>query len=339
MKFRLSFKVHSSLFSPGSRYILYMPGVARFMAYDGMLKMTPFVANNTGALYISSDYLVPSGFNSVSIEGDDIYIKLHVNNYTFTLFHSTYVPQGMTYYNITNFNNYYGTYTFPTLASDEDINYLHFILKLNNPNVTYASNAGILDAVADANFRFTVTSEGYLRFRVGNPTFIDITASELLPQSTDVYVRVKYDPTADMPYTIAQSLDGTYWNTVAADTTTIASPGVRWSQGLYLGKNRAGSSYSLPASTIMYLYETDIEVRTANSTYTFNKDSFSVSSLGSVTIDNSLSLSNGLTKNTDAHAASGTPYPTIYPGGLHLYGNSWLVLKEIEAVKVEDDEQ
>lgn len=335
MKFRLAFKVHKDLFISGARHILTLPGIARFSVRNGMLRVDPYFNNNRGTFYVSSEYLVNSGYNDIAIYGDGTYIKVDVNSYTWTIFDATFTPAGITYYNISNFGGNAGTWTFNSLSSSEQISYLKFVLKLKVPTTTGIDNAGILDAISDADFRFTITNTGYLRWRVGSNTFLDLIADTVLPQNEDVYVRIMYDASTSQHYTLAQSPDNEHW-TVVGSSTIATSPGYRWSGGIYLGTNRAGSSYALPLNSVIYLMDTDVLIRTANTSYTFNRNSITVNNHGTVSIDSSLSLSSYFTVDTDAHGQSGTPYPVIRAGYLYDYGHSWIILKDIEALKLED---
>ena len=313
MKFKYAFKAHSSLFNHGTHYITSIPGLMTFRAQNGMLNAFTDADLNKKDVYISSEYLVSDGWNDISLDGNGETIKLTVNGHVFTLF------------NITNKSSVYSGFsdsnriTTPQIFTS-DMTSFELQTVINVTSIT-TDNAGIIDTPQppDKSTRLTVTSTGMLRFRVSSDgTFnsypVDLQGSQALPINKNITVNTAYSDTTG--YTLKHLVQGDVDWIIDAQTSNTTKPYVAGASNFILGDN-AASGYYLPGS---------IDIA---KTY-FKRDGNLVFN-GVTAVEGTDYTING----TLTHTEKGF-YPTFNLGKLTTYANSWLVLKDIQAIKIEE---
>lgn len=131
-----------------------------------------------------------------------------------------------------------------------------------------ANNQGILDTgTTGTTTRLTLTSDGYLRFRVssdgGYNYFVDITGSTPIELNTKIYGNVAYDSTSG--YTLKHSYDNATWITDGTSSATTR-PTVYSNNNFRLGRNNAAG---YPLTGDIYLAETLFKL---NGNTVFNGD-------------------------------------------------------------------
>ena len=313
MKFKYAFKAHSSLFNHGTHYITSIPGLMTFRAQNGMLNAFTDAKLNKKDVYISSEHLMSDGWNDISLDGDSETIKLTVNGRVFTL--CDIINKSIPYSGFSD-SNYITT---PQIFTSDMKSFE--IQTVINVTSTSTDNAGIIDTPqpSDVSIRFTVASGGMLYFRVSsdgttNSYPVALQGSQTLPINTNISVNVAYSDTTG--YTLKHLVQGdTNW-IIDAQTSDTTKPYISGASNFILGDNVVEGSY-LPGS---------IDIA---KTY-FKRDGNLVFN-GVTAVEGTDYTING----TLTHTKKGF-YPTFNLGKLTTYANSWLVLKDIQAIKIEE---
>lgn len=311
MKFKYAFKAHSSLFNRGTHYITSIPGLMTFRAQNGMLNAFTDAKLDKKDVYISSEHLVSDGWNDISLDGDGETIKLTVNANVFTLFNIT--NKSIVYSGFSD-SNYITT---PQIFTS-DMTSFELQTVINVTSIT-TGNAGIIDTLQPSiSTRLTVTSTGMLRFRVsldGTESYpVDLQGSQALPINKNITVNIAYSDTTG--YTLKHLVQGDVDWIIDAQTSNTTKPYVAGASNFILGDNAASELY-LPGS---------IDIA---KTY-FKRDGNLVFN-GVTAVEGTDYTING----TLTHTETGL-YPTFNLGKLNTYSNSWLVLKDIQAIKIEE---
>lgn len=84
MKFKFAFEVHSDVFATGTRYVCRMPGLVHVIADQGTLGFLFEYQESPEWNYINTDVL-RNGWNTVSLDGDGRDIVLTVNDATYVI--------------------------------------------------------------------------------------------------------------------------------------------------------------------------------------------------------------------------------------------------------------
>lgn len=313
MKFKYAFKAHSSLFNHGTHYITSIPGLMTFRAQNGMLNAFTDAELDKKDVYISSENLVSEGWNTISLDGDGEAVKLTVNGHVFTL--SDIINKSITYSGFSD-SNYITT---PQIFTS-DMTSFEIQTVLNITSIS-TDTAGIIDTPqpSDVSIRLTIASSGVLYFRVSSDGTtgsypVSLQGSQTLPINTNISVNVAYSDTTG--YTLKHLVQGdTNW-IIDAQTSDTTKPHISGASNFILGDNVVSGAY-LPGS---------IDVA---KTY-FKRDGNLVFN-GLTAIEGTDYTVNGTLTRTDTGA-----YPTFKLGKLNTYSNSWLVLKDIQAIKIEE---
>lgn len=313
MKFKYAFKAHSSLFNHGTHYITSIPGLITFRAQNGMLNAFADVKLDKKDVYISSEHLVSDGWNDVSLDGNGEAIKLTVNGHVFTLL--DIINKSIVYSGFSD-SNYITT---PQIFTS-DMTSFELQTVINVTSIP-TSNAGIIDTPQspETSTRLTVTSTGMLRCRVSsngttNSYPVDLQGSQALPINKNITVNITYGDTTG--YTLKHLVQGNANWIIDGQTSDTIKPYISGSSNFILGDNSSSNSY-LPGS---------IDVA---KTY-FKRDGNLVFN-GLTAIEGTDYIVNGTLTRTDTGA-----HPTFKLGKLNTYANSWLVLKDIQAIKIEE---
>lgn len=319
MKFFISFKLHSSEFNTGYRYILSFPGLVRFSAVHSMLKCTPLYTGAGNPVYISSDYLVSNGWNSIELEGDGVYIKLRVNGNVFTVLDSTVYREVFDYYvsGTVSITNRYIVSNFSTS---------NFIYAKEWPNIHNARHWSIGVRTDFGN----PPDEGYYGPLCGSSAPFDqrfrYPFIGTQGAGSNLYAHI--------------SFDGSNWGIAGGFYPGLSYTRGQWTDVIFEyddGYYKVGKK--LPEET-NYTYGSNVVYGSA--AYQATSGNYQI---GSTWGDRSAGATKfdirGCFIEADGVKYSSkkeyiNPYPTLYVGNLKLYGNSWLVLKDIEALKLED---
>lgn len=317
MKFKLSFKVHSDLFTSGFRYILELPGLARFSAVNSMLKCESLYSNSSNPVYISSDYLVNSGWNEISIYGDNVYIKLIVNNHTFTLWDSSSYIDVFDYY-------VQGTVTITDEYIISGFNQVstNFIYAKEWPNINTANKWRI---GIRTDFAGAPASGNYGPLCGGNSRYI-FPAIGMQGSGNTLYAQISYDGSS-------WEVSGGFYPGLNYNIGTYSDVVLEYDNGIYkMGiKSPSSSSYTYGSNTV-----------SGSPSYYSTSGKFQYGAMwGDRAAGNTHIDVRGCFIEADGIKYSNkkvyvNPYPILNIGNLNLYGNSWTVLKDIEALKLED---
>lgn len=312
MKFKYAFKAHSSLFNHGTHYITSIPGLMTFRAQNGMLNAFADVKLDKKDVYISSEHLVSDGWNDISLDGNGETIKLTVNGHVFTLL--DIINKSIVYSGFSD-SNYITT---PQIFTS-DMTSFELQTVINVTSIT-TENAGIIDTPqpSGVSIRLTVTNTGMLRFRVsssGTTSYpVDLQGSQALPINKNITVNISYGDTTG--YTLKHLVQGDVDWIIDAQTSNTTKPYAADSSNFILGDN-VTSGYYLPGS---------IDIA---KTY-FKRDGNLVFN-GETAVEGTDYTVNGTPTRTETGV-----YPTFNLGKLNTYANSWLVLKDIQAIKIEE---
>lgn len=318
MKFRLSFSVHSDLFTTGSRKILTLPGLVEFGVYNSMLYVSMLYEYPIRTMYIAETHIV-HGFNKIILDGNGVVIYLNVNGTIFKLLDTTDTMDVLDY-------NINGTITIVDeyLISNFNSHTTNYIYAKEFPNIQTATKWRI-----GARLDFKGYGTGYYPIFGSSAPF----------EQRYRYPNLLVDGSSDSIYALISS-DGT-------------------SLGDFYGGHYPGLQYVKGVMTDVVLeydngtYRFGMKSPKEN-TYTYGTDV--VSSPAYYTTDGQFQFGcvwgDRYAGNTTFDVrgcfieADGVKYSNIkipykqYPkldiGQLNIYANSWTVLKDIEALKLEN---
>ena len=342
MKFNLSFKVNKDVIGVGTRNILDFPGLLSVKSENNTLWFKFYYEDAPSWKYVNASELV-DGWNNVALVGDDVKITLTVNSTVHTVLDSSVLP---TYDWISGFSD--AAFILPNALmyaqpnSAEFFTFEHTIkIRINKFGV---SNQGILDAYVTRkstgayihSIRWSITSSGYIHYRISTDSTetypVDITGNQVLPLNTDIICRATYDKNTG--YQVQHSVDnGASW--ITDGTSTVTTPPYRsqdnelsyWAGRL--GRNAASGSVlqgdiDLAHTVFKYNGVAQFDGATAKQ----DVDIFHISQ----STENACWLSELLTRKTDRKT-----YPSLSIGTLKTY-QSWIYLKDIEALKIESQD-
>lgn len=326
MKFKVSFKLHGSMLRSGTRYILKIPGLALFYTSHDCLCVKHLFKNNAKDLYISYSYLSTTTWNSIELIGDGYdSIKVKANSYTFTLLkeerYQNYIISGnFSNDNHLRFSSYFLNTEQPSswefqVEFTQFTNSTDFVGIVGNDTQYAGGNIVIYRRTVDNKLRYQ------LRLLNGSSGRIAIVGETEMPLNQSTIARVRYDE--DTGYDALLSFDN--------GRTYILDGHVDDTSKVYISE-----SYSY--ISLGFGYSTQSNNLTAFDG-TFDLTKFYFKKNGGYYIDYLNNVGRGLLtqKGTLTKTIVGEEYyyPTISVGDLNLYGNSWLLIKDIEALKLE----
>lgn len=307
MKFSITFKLHSDAISLGTKNILTMPGLASFITEHNTIAIK-LLWTNSVYQYVPATSII-NGWNDVSLVGDGQLITLTVNEHV-------YVVAGRIYdiiYSGFSGSNYL---SIPNIFTS-NMSSFKLSTMINLISSTGISNAGIIDTINNTSIRLTITTEGYLHLRVstagGQSYEIDITGSNVLPNNKNIIVEVLYNSSTG--YVLQHTIDG---NTTVDGTSSVTTAPYSNGSDYYIGINSA-LTYDYKLQGSLSLYNTIFE---RNGIVVFN-GSTAVKGTGYTVI------------GSPTETIDGVVYPYLKLGKLTTY-QSWMLLKDIEALKLED---
>lgn len=320
MKFKFAFEVHSDIFATGTRYVCRMPGIVTVMVDKYTLAFLFEYKDGQPWKYCPTDVLV-NGWNSVSLDGDGSYITLTINTHHFLLL------DGTIYRIATEFSNF-------------DTN--NFVVINNTSSIGAADNwEQQWHIVTDANASDTSSSR---------PHHSQYINSGNTANYCDFGIQWGY-------WNMFLSSNGSNWNIVNGagrnvrvqnSTEYLVNLAFTGSQYIFKGSTDLGQNW-----TTFDTYNSTTKLYTVPSTRLGNSYDRSWPWQGNMYIDEYCFIkTNGEYIFNGKTAVSGTdyenqgctaeitriyedPYPLIKTGELKTY-QSWLYLKNIQALKLED---
>ena len=314
MKFKFAFKVHSDIFSTGTRYLTEMQGLVNVKVSYNTLAFKFEWEESPVWKYIPSTALI-TGWNSVSVDGDNTYIKLTVNSSVFTVIDGLFHIDTKYYSGVSSST---GTLTIP--ISDFSI------------NDTY-----VIETTYETMDDFTVYAghnQTSLGFRTSNGAGIGFYA-----ENGSNYLKA--------------------WDTLSSAQVPTTVPNFWFASTQYKFKTTLHNN-----TIILYRVLNDTETKlieyTFQTNFDFNNVNFGNGGAGTYCstakynitatkiYKNGVEIMNGQTavKGVDYLVGAGiteqideyypTPYPSIKTGSLITH-QSWLYLKDIQALKLEDE--
>lgn len=313
MKFRLSFKVHSSLFVDGTRNILILPGLVKFSASHGMLKVDPLFEGNNGTVYIAHSYLTENGFTDIGFEGDGVQsIKLTVNNTIWTL----YKTKEASYYRVSGFSDSsYLKMPFPFNDADSWEFILHtYVTNTGSTSYPRYMIANSTNNLLQGLYARTEGASYYMNIGFGRDgsSIGVISTNNSMYNSLNKNALYKMSYSGISGYKVECKIENSEYSTVGQVSSTTK---VHSNYDMWIGNNYGNYSDSI----VGYI--------------DLMQCSIVVSGIPILDIRNGINplITVGeLTVSTDRLV-----YPTLSLGQLTTYQNSWLVLKDIEALKLE----
>lgn len=318
MKFKFSFKVHSNLLQNGTRYITEMPGLVKVKADNNTLAFLFEYEDNPSWKYAPSNAIV-TGWNNVSLDGNDTKIILTVNSNTYTLIDES------TAYNMTTITSSYGNYWYtintPSLNTantweiktqikyikDIDSNDAQWIIGNNDgyytgPQLIIHSDGTIAVYASSDGSSFDLASDW---------------ASQIILTSGYIYeISIGYD-NSDGYYVTSKNINS---GTLQKETITTEITNIYCTSPIFFLGNPAGGNMYFRG--VQYLN---------NTTITIDGDTWFD---GSTAVENTDYTNNGCIESRETIYPEGQ-YPVIHTGQLKIY-QSWLYLKDIEALKLDD---
>ena len=315
MKFKIAFKVHSSLFLDGSRYIITLPGLVSVMAQEGMLVVKPLWEKGLNPVYIPNQYIA-SGWNNLEMVGNGSAIKMAINTVNFTIYSS----HEMTYYLVSGFNNSsYYQIADPFPWGGISINAFEIVLRFKIDTIKTSSIFGAPTTAGPLYIglaRSTAKNISYYGSNGGSRLFSGTGSTEI---TTGIYYTLKclYDSATGYEFLLKK--DGEDFIT---DYTSTSKTCVR--NGSETKLNLGYSEYDTGAG---YQYFGGV----------LDMKPFKISINGSdfINFENGVAIDEITTVGSLQEETDYKPWPLLNVGNLNTYQNSWLVLKDIEALRTD----
>nr|DAQ90549.1 MAG TPA: hypothetical protein [Caudoviricetes sp.] len=307
MKFSFSFKVNKSAIGTGTNLLLDMPGLFSVKSENNTLWFKFYYEDAPAWKYINASELV-DGWNNVALVGDGVKIKLTINSTVHTVLDSSLTKTITVYSGFSSSNSIVLAQNFP------QVNFCDIIVRATSNDV---SSTGVLLAKYQSSEQYfsvrgATNKPGYY---VGGWTD-GITPIETkktywyrVISSTDN--TFKYYILPDNGYTIDTLPDISAWTYQCEISTNIFS-----NSKFAIGYNSNTSSEYWKGSI------SKVHI-TINGSLFFDSDT---------AVEGTDFVNNGCTIAKDT---IGPVYPSLSIGTLKTY-QSWLYLKDIEALKVEN---
>lgn len=307
MKFNLSFKVNKDVIGVGTRNILDFPGLLSVKSENNTMWFKFYYEDAPSWKYVNASELV-DGWNNVALVGDGVKVTLTVNSTVHTVLDSSLTKT------ITVYSGFSSSKSIVLAQNFPQVNSCDIIVKATSNDVS--SHGVLLAKYQSSNQHFCI------RGATQKPAFYTGSWTDgVTPIETKkiYWYRVissadntfKYYILPDNEYTIDTLPDISAWTYQCEISTNIFS-----NSKFAIGYNSSASSE--------YWKGTISKVHiTINGSLFFDSDT---------AVEGTDFVNNGCTIAKDT---VGPVYPSLSIGTLKTY-QSWLYLKDIEAVKVED---
>lgn len=328
MKFKVSFKLHGSLLRSGTRYILGIPGLAVFYTSNDCLCVKHLFKNDAKDLYISYSYLSTTTWNSIELIGDGYdSIKVKANSYTFTMLkesrYQNYIVSG----SFSDSNNLkFSSYMLYTQQPDSWEFQVKFTQFSNTQD--YVGIVGNSANYAGGNLViYRRSTDDKLRYQLRLPNgsgsgALSLTGSNDITLNQPTIVRFRYGGSDGYDALLSFDDGATYTSDAHSDNTYKIFVSSESNSTICLGYGRGTSSQYL---------------KTFDGNFDLTKFYFKTNGTYYIDYLNNVGRENLIKTGTLTTTTVGEEYyyPTISVGDLNLYGNSWLLIKDIEALKLE----
>lgn len=308
MKFQYSFKVHKSAISTGTNLISEIPGLVKIKSENNTLWFYFPWEDNPVWKYVTNTEIVDD-WNTVSLVGDGVKITLSVNGHAHTIVDSS---------NTATFTEYSGFSSSKSIVlaqSFPEVNSCDVIVRATSNDV---SSTGVLLAKYQSSEQYfsvkgTTSKPAYY---VGGWT------DGITPIETNKIYWYRVISSADNTFKYYILPDNAY----RIDTLPDIS---KWTYQCEISTNIFSNSkfavgYNSQATSEYWKGTISKVLITLNDTIVFDSDS----AVEGMDFENK-----GCTIST---TTIGPVYPIIKTGKLNTYANSWLVLKDIQAIKIEE---
>jgi hypothetical protein len=308
LKFNFSFKVHSDILGTGTKFVCGIPGLMEVKADDNVLAFLFGFEDTPIWKYCRADDLI-TGWNEISLDSDGAVIDVTINSKTITLLDTT---QAYITRTISGFNEYH-YYNFGKLPAS--ITSLKFIARCSVTSTTTRHN--ILLSASDAGYQY-----GYnIRYTTSKPSIYCNQwydgAAAVSPNTYYWYAIIKsgndylYYTIQDNDYKIDSLPDFSNW------TLQVTNPNEMSNLTWILGNNTMTSGQYWTGTIDQLKFE-------VNGTTIFD--------LYNDADAQALVTQGGLTVTEEQY---GPVYPDITTQELYTK-QSWLYLKDIEAINVDE---
>lgn len=314
MKFNLSFKVHKGGIGQGTEYILDMPGLMSVKSENNTLYFKLYYEDAPSWKYINASELV-DGWNNVALAGDGVKVTLTVNHSVHTLLDSSLTKTYVTYTG--------GQYKYLKMDEKAPID------TADNWEIqtTYTYHKS-----GTASYPCIFGYSGGSDYKA--PSFINEGGSyRLYMSSTGSGWNLNTSNTGFIPE------DGKTYDIVVGFTGTQYY--VKWR---LLGEMEWAGNWTLDSTTKVYcsvpFYWLNLSLNSYNY---YNAGELYMSSTkiiinGTTWFDGAGDTGFTNTDCTKRTITTGPKYPVLSLGTLKTY-QSWLYLKDIEAVKIESEDE
>lgn len=327
VKFNISFKAHKDMFAAGSRKIFGIDGLIAIESSGDLLRVNKLY-NNT-FFYISKEYLVNSGFNNFTITGDGVDIKLDINNHIWTV--NTDIIEAESYIRYSGFADDTSYLTIPQFYTNNMSSFTQKVKFNIQSGIDYGNNhIGIIDSGLNGGGSNTSTRlthsyyNGERRLTVRMSTsgsqsyYFTIVGSEALPLDTEIIGQLKYSSSTG--YQLSHSNDGgATWIIDGTNSTTNRPYSAAGITPFMVGEN-VGSGDAFVFRGYIDLVGTKF---TRNDMIVFD----GIKAVQGIDYD---------VVGTPTKTEYIERYPNLNIGALRTYHYSWMNLKDINAVLIEE---
>ena len=308
MKFNLSFKVNKNVIGVGTRNILDFPGLLSVKSENNTLWFKFYYEDAPSWKYVNASELV-DGWNNVALVGDGVKVKLTVNSTVHTVLDSSLTKTITVYSGFSSSNSIVLAQDFP------QVNSCDVIVRATSNDV---SSTGVLLAKYQGSEQYfsvrgaTQKPGYYVGGWTDGVTPIETKKTYWYRVISSAGSAFKYYIIPDSEYTIDTLPGISAWAYQCEISTNIFS-----NSKFAIGYNsNANSEYWKGAISKVHI--------TINGSLFFDSDT---------AVEGTDFVNNGCTITKDT---VGPVYPSLSIGTLKTY-QSWLYLKDIEALKMEDD--
>lgn len=307
MKFNFNFKVNKSAINIGTRNILDFPGLLSVKSENNTLWFKFYYEDAPAWKYVNASELI-DGWNNVALVGDGVKVKLTVNSTVHTVLDSSLTKTITVYSGFSSSNSIVLAQDFP------QVNSCDIIVRATSNDV---SSHGVLVAkYQNSNQHFCIRGATqkpafYTGSWTNGVTPIETKKTYWYRVISSAGSTFKYYILLDNEYTIDTLPDISAWTYQCEISTNIFS-----NSKFAIGYNsNASSEYWKGAISKVHI--------TINDSLFFDSDT---------AVEDTDFVNNGCTITKDT---VGPVYPSLSLGMLKTY-QSWLYLKDIEAVKIAD---
>lgn len=307
MKFNLSFKVNKDVIGVGTRNILDFPGLLSVKSENNTMWFKFYYEDAPAWKYVNASELV-DGWNNVALVGDGVKVTLTVNSTVHTVLDSSLTKTITVYSGFSSSNSIILAQNFP------QVNSCDIIVRATSNDVS--SHGVLLAKYQSSNQHFCIRGATqkpafYTGSWTDGVTPIETKKTYWYRVISSADNALKYYILPDNEYSIDTLPDISAWTYQCEISTNIFS-----NSKFAIGYNSSASrEYWKGAISKVHI--------TINDSLFFDSDT---------AVEGTDFVNNGCTIAKDT---VGPVYPSLSIGTLKTY-QSWLYLKDIEAVKVED---